>query len=363
MSTRGNSEAIVGSLVLVALYFLMRQQEIISALFFGLAIHFKIYPIIFSVAIFFFIDREKPFRRGNFLLGIAEQFSRPRRIRYALITVATIGFLTWVLYKIYGWTFLYETYLYHVIRKDHRHNFSIYFYQMYLSSSAHDVVTPSASTAIFSGPSKKKTKQNKQTNKQTEILHVHVPNYLSQNLLLSFFLFLFFFFFFLLKKPSLIFYFVCSRFGCVGARWRVLASAPFVGCFDFQVLSERSPVRIIWNDSCFCRIQQSLHGAVLHLVRGFFFFLPTMRVLMIRASLRYFSLLPLIVSRLNVSLKEYGLVFAFWMGTQGLWLGLAFLLEFHGRNTFLWIWLASIGFFASHIGSLCFFVNRHAELH
>lgn len=43
------------------------------------------------------------------------------------LTVFSFSFLS------YGYEFLFETYLYHVTRKDHRHNFSFWFYNIYLT--------------------------------------------------------------------------------------------------------------------------------------------------------------------------------------------------------------------------------------
>ena len=43
----------------------------------------------------------------------------------------TFASLTYIFYLKYGYEFLYEGYLYHFIRKDNRHNYSVYWYMIY----------------------------------------------------------------------------------------------------------------------------------------------------------------------------------------------------------------------------------------
>ena len=47
------------------------------------------------------------------------------------MTVLTFVGLTAAFYPIYGFEYLYESYLYHFVRKDHRHNNSVYWYLIY----------------------------------------------------------------------------------------------------------------------------------------------------------------------------------------------------------------------------------------
>jgi phosphatidylinositol glycan class M len=49
VSTRGNAEAIVCTLVLITLYLFREKLYVLAGFAFGLAIHFKIYPIIYSI--------------------------------------------------------------------------------------------------------------------------------------------------------------------------------------------------------------------------------------------------------------------------------------------------------------------------
>lgn len=61
------------------------------------------------------------------------QFNR-KQLLLAITTIATLIALTAIFYRLYGYEFLFESYLYHLVRKDIRHNFSLYFYMNLLNS-------------------------------------------------------------------------------------------------------------------------------------------------------------------------------------------------------------------------------------
>lgn len=111
----------VGIMVVGVLYLLINERYKSAAFLYGFVVHFKIYPIIYALPIYFWID----YGKGSF-------FTK-NRVYFTLISAFTfLGIVGWF-YLIYEYKFLYETYLYHFIRKDNRHNFSVYFYYFYLN--------------------------------------------------------------------------------------------------------------------------------------------------------------------------------------------------------------------------------------
>ena len=122
ISTRGNADQVVAFFVILCVYFLHKRATIIAAIFYGISVHFKIYPLIYAGTFFFVIDS-----------SYDDDFWS-HRIRFTFVSAFTAIILTISFYFVYGYEFLYESYLYHVIRSDIRHNFSVYFYQLYLSS-------------------------------------------------------------------------------------------------------------------------------------------------------------------------------------------------------------------------------------
>lgn len=59
MSTRGSNDNIIALLVFASLYFLLKRQYFVAGLVYGLSVHFKIYPIIYSVPFYLYIDCDR----------------------------------------------------------------------------------------------------------------------------------------------------------------------------------------------------------------------------------------------------------------------------------------------------------------
>ncbi|KJA26980.1 glycosyltransferase family 50 protein [Hypholoma sublateritium FD-334 SS-4] len=143
ISTRGSSESVLSFLVLLTLYAAMKGRWDSAAILLGLSTHWKIYPIIYGVGCLGVVGGSKRDIRNvaDFLRSVVNA----KTIRFTLISAATFFLLGLGCYAIWGYPFLYESYLYHLHRLDHRHNFSPYFYLTYLTY----VADPSRPTSLL----------------------------------------------------------------------------------------------------------------------------------------------------------------------------------------------------------------------
>ncbi|WRT67260.1 uncharacterized protein IL334_004227 [Kwoniella shivajii] len=120
ITTRGSPESIICLLVILTLSKLRKGDLVQAAIWLGLSISWKIYPAIYIPTIWSFLSK----RHGWFGKGI---------FRFGFIVLLTLISTNGLLWSIWGEPFLEHTYLYHLKRLDHRHNFSPYFYPIYLS--------------------------------------------------------------------------------------------------------------------------------------------------------------------------------------------------------------------------------------
>ena len=56
-----------------------------------------------------------------------------KRVQFVLASSGMFFSLGLIFYMMYGWEFIEETYLYHVKRTDTKHNFSLYFYMLFVT--------------------------------------------------------------------------------------------------------------------------------------------------------------------------------------------------------------------------------------
>eukprot|EP00434_Breviolum_minutum_P044175 symbB.v1.2.039424.t1/scaffold6555.1/size17125/2 len=109
ISTRGSGESVVALLIHGMIYFLHKQNWRSAAVIFGIAVHWRIYPVIYVPV-------------------IALHLSWQKFIGFGAVSLTTFASLGLICYGLYGMEFLECAYLHHGKRRDPQHNFSVYFY-------------------------------------------------------------------------------------------------------------------------------------------------------------------------------------------------------------------------------------------
>lgn len=138
ISTRGSSEGLLGVLVAALLWATLTRRPTLAGIILGLAVHFKIYPFIYGVSILWWWDAERDGVAKSTKSDLASRvwrFITPSRVKLTFFALATFIGLNAIMYLQYGRPFLQHTFLHHVTRIDHRHNFSPYSTLLYLTAA------------------------------------------------------------------------------------------------------------------------------------------------------------------------------------------------------------------------------------
>lgn len=139
ISSRGNADSVPCFFIILSLLFLQTDvvrssaKYILSGVCLGVAIHLRLYPLAFSFPMYLSLGK---FEKGRVTFKEVLYYiilPNKRQLFLALSCVTTLVSLTSCMYYLYGYEFLFETYLYHLFRKDTRHNFSVLFYYSYLT--------------------------------------------------------------------------------------------------------------------------------------------------------------------------------------------------------------------------------------
>jgi phosphatidylinositol glycan class M len=131
ISTRGNADSATAFLLVLVVLLLERRRHCWAAVLFGLAVHLRLFPAFLSVTLLAYLGY--------------------RIIPFGVIAYATFASLNLYFFWRYGGVFLGEVFLYHLARRDYRHNFAPPWLGAYLNdegSAAWAVVRVALTLAI-----------------------------------------------------------------------------------------------------------------------------------------------------------------------------------------------------------------------
>ncbi|KAF7278022.1 phosphatidylinositol glycan anchor biosynthesis class M [Rhynchophorus ferrugineus] len=301
ISTRGNSDSLACFLVISTAYCLQTKSNPFAVgLLHGFSVHFRLYPVIYSLTYYMYLSEFSYYikvdhqvartivsgknlknKQKHLLKKYSNQIEKTKtsifrrenlwyiipninQLRFVFGSAVSLAVLTGLFYWLYGYQFLYESLIYHFMRVDFKHNFSLYFYLQYLAAW---IKFDYWAITIW------------------QPLLMNLPS-----LILMLFLSI---------------YFGLNRY-----------------CLNFAILSE-TVVFVIYN-----------------------------KVVTSQYFVWIMGLLPLCIWQIKFSPRMVVVFSVIWLIAQGAWLLPAYLLEFQGENTYLYIWIQSVSLFCAHVGIL-----------
>lgn len=124
------------------------HRALLAGLWHGVSVHSKLYPIIYSLSFMtYFATQASPThvapsslgdRLVFFVVNWAKRLLTPAPLIFLAAFLATSMSLTYLAYQWYGEISLQEGLLYHFSRVDHRHNYSMHWYWIYLGRARAD---------------------------------------------------------------------------------------------------------------------------------------------------------------------------------------------------------------------------------
>ncbi|RAH76538.1 hypothetical protein BO86DRAFT_383726, partial [Aspergillus japonicus CBS 114.51] len=187
ISTRGSSEGLLGFLTALLVHLVLggassngrgkeRMGRVVAAgIVLGVGVHVKIYPFVYGVSVLLVLDQhqtpqkqppqihnqqnpnqkqqQQEQQKKGLGLRLFYYFCKeltPARLTFTTTALLTFLALNALMYHHYGWPFLHHTFLHHLTRVDHRHNFSVYASLLY-DSAATAASTSTTSTTSTTG--------------------------------------------------------------------------------------------------------------------------------------------------------------------------------------------------------------------
>ena len=135
ISTRGSSEGLLCVMVMALLWAFESNRIQLAGVLLGLSVHFKIYPFIYGASMLWALQTRTPLRENPYHFQRILHYINGHRIDLIVTSLFTFMGLNAWMYKTYGRPFVQHTFLHHLTRIDHRHNFSPYNTLLYLSSA------------------------------------------------------------------------------------------------------------------------------------------------------------------------------------------------------------------------------------